>query len=297
MRVVEGLVRDRVHSAHNITYLHAMPLITDLTLARRLERCEGRANAAFVETRARLEPESGAVMRGIGDALAMFDGVGSPITQTFGLGLDAPPDPVTLDELEAFFESRGADVNHETSPLADASLPAVLQSRGYRAVEYTSVLVASPADLRVHTPGAAITARPIKPDEVARWSATSGSGWGETAELAAFIESFGRIGAQAPNSVPFIAEIDGEAAGAAMMSVNDGVALLAGASTVPAYRRRGVQAGLLAARIAHARASGCELVMMGAAPGSTSQCNAERRGLRMAYTRVKWRRAIARSSA
>lgn len=267
-------------------------MITDRALARRLERCEGHANAAFVETRARLEPESGACMRAIGDALAMFDGVGSPITQTFGLGLDGAPEAPVLDALEDFFFSRGADVNHETSPLADASLPALLQDRGYRAIEYTSVLVASPASLVVDRVAPGVVARPIRGDEVDRWAATSGAGWGETPELAGFIEGFGRVGAQAPNSVPFIAEIDGEAAGAAMMSITDGVALLAGASTIPAFRRRGVQAALLAARIAHAQAAGCELVMMGAAPGSTSQCNAERRGLRMAYTRVKWHRPV-----
>jgi hypothetical protein len=30
--------------------------------------------------------------------------------------------------------------------------------------------------------------------------------------------------------------------------------------------------------------------MMGAAPGSTSQTNAERQGYRVAYTRIKWHR-------
>ena len=30
--------------------------------------------------------------------------------------------------------------------------------------------------------------------------------------------------------------------------------------------------------------------MMGAAPGSTSQTNAERQGFRIAYTRLKWQR-------
>lgn len=271
-----------------------MTWITDIGLARRLERCEGRANAAFVETRARLEPASGAVMRVIGDAFAMFDGVGSPLTQTFGLGLDGAPDAATLAALEGFFAERGADVAHETSPLADAALPVLLQGRGFRVVEYTSVLVAGLASLSVvPVRDDAIVARPIGAHEVEAWAATSAAGWGESPELADFMRAFGRIAAQAPGTVAFVAELDGVPAGTGTMAIHDGVALLAGASTVPAYRRRGVQAALLAARIAHARAAGCDLVMMGAAPGSTSQCNAERRGLRMAYTRVKWHRPAA----
>ena len=59
----------------------AYPL-SDLTLARRLERCEARTNAAFVETRARLRPESNATWIECAGAYAMFDGIGSPLTQT-----------------------------------------------------------------------------------------------------------------------------------------------------------------------------------------------------------------------
>jgi len=40
----------------------------------------------------------------------------------------------------------------------------------------------------------------------------------------------------------------------------------------------------------HAKEQGCDLAMMCAAPGSTSQRNAERQGFRIAYTRIKWGR-------
>ncbi|HVJ93760.1 MAG TPA: hypothetical protein VM580_28350 [Labilithrix sp.] len=74
------------------------------------------------------------------------------------------------------------------------------------------------------------------------------------------------------------------------MHVHDGVALLAGASTIPDARRRGGQRALLAARLRFATDAGCDLAMMGAAPGSASQRNAERQGFRIAYTRIKWGR-------
>jgi GNAT superfamily N-acetyltransferase len=66
------------------------------------------------------------------------------------------------------------------------------------------------------------------------------------------------------------------------------VALLAGASTIPAARRQGAQLALLEARLRHAADEGCDLAMIGAQPGSASQRNAERHGFRIAYTRIKW---------
>ena len=62
-------------------------LLTDLVLARRLERAEAQSNVDFVEARARVFPDSGATWVDVAGAYAMFDGVTSPLTQTFGLGL------------------------------------------------------------------------------------------------------------------------------------------------------------------------------------------------------------------
>jgi len=88
----------------------------------------------------------------------------------------------------------------------------------------------------------------------------------------------------------FLAELDGRAIATAVLSIYDGVAHLAGASTIPDGRRRGAQNALLDARLRFAAERGCDLALMGAAPGSGSQRNAERNGFRIAYTRVKWQK-------
>src|SRR6185503_3731055 len=90
----------------------------DLSLARRLEACEARANAACTEARARLAPEVGATWIECAGALAMYDGVGSPLTQTFALGIFETPTAHDLERMEAFFAERSAGVFHEVSPLA-----------------------------------------------------------------------------------------------------------------------------------------------------------------------------------
>ena len=74
-----------------------------------------------------------------------------------------------------------------------------------------------------------------------------------------------------------------------MLTLDDDVGYLANASTLPAFRRRGVQGALIAARIADARAAGCEAVCSQAEFGSASQRNLERAGLSVAYTKAVWR--------
>ena len=266
-------------------------VVTDLALSRRLERAEGRASAAFVEARARVAPARGATWREVAGAYAMFDGVTSPMTQTFALALFEPARAEDLAALEAFFAERGADVNHEVSPLADPALLALLPARGYRPVELTSVMHRALDDLADVAEADGVAVRAIGAGEEDLWARTAALGWASDApELVAFVGELGAVSARAAGMTCFLAEIGGEPVAAGGLAVHGGVALLAGASTVPAWRGRGAQRALLGARLWHAASLGCDLAMMGAAPGSASQRNAERAGFRIAYTRIKWGR-------
>ena len=112
----------------------------DIDLARRLERTEAQGNVEFVEARAKAFPDRGATWIEVAGAYAMFDGVGSPLTQTFGLGVFQPVTATDMDTLEEFFRSRGADVFHEVCPLADPAVFALFGERGYRPVEFSNVM-------------------------------------------------------------------------------------------------------------------------------------------------------------
>lgn len=261
----------------------------DLGLARRLERAEARSNASFVETRARFDPGTGAVWTDVAGAYAMFDGVGSPLTQTFGLGLFDPVGPDELGRIERFFGERGADVFHEVSPLAGVQLYALLAARGYRPVELTSVMC-RPIDEPAHGPRQAsvVRTRELAPGEEEIFAAVSARGWSESPEAQAFVAGIGPILARRPGGRCFLAEVQGMPIAAAVLDIAEGVALLAGASTVPEGRRLGAQQALLDARLSYARAQGCDLAMVCAAPGSASQRNAERQRFLIAYTRLKW---------
>ena len=73
-------------------------------------------------------------------AYAVFDGIDSPVTQTFGLGLFEEPSAASMDQIERFFLDRGAAVMHEVSPLAGVATMDLLCARGYRPFEISSVL-------------------------------------------------------------------------------------------------------------------------------------------------------------
>lgn len=269
----------------------ATQIFSDLSLARRLERAEGRANVEFVEARARISPEVGARWTEVAGAYAMFDGVGSPLTQTFCLGIFRPPTEEDFARVEAFFQERGAQVFHEVSPLADPALLDLLNGRGYQPIEFTSVMFrpVRPGARFAESRGEEISVRMVGEGEHGLWAQTAARGWGETEELADFMLGLARVGAARADGLSFLAESGGRAVATGAMSIHEGVALLAGASTVPEARGRGAQLALLDARLRHAAEHGCDLAMMCALPGSASQRNAERQGFRIAYTRVKWR--------
>jgi hypothetical protein len=269
---------------------HTVPYpLTDLSLAQRLERTEAMANVAFVEARAQVEPSLGATWIEIAGVHAMFDGPQSPLTQTFGLGLFDAVGDAELAALEAFFHDRQAPVFHEVSPLIAPDLLTRLGARGYQPAELSTVLI-RPTNVALGSTPDSIAVRHVGIEDVDLWSNVSGQGWSsESPELAAMIAGFGQVIGRARGTHCFLAEREGSPIAAAALSLNSDVALLAGASTIPASRKQGAQLALLHARLRFAAERGAQLAMMVALPGSGSQRNAERQGFRTCYTRTKWR--------
>ena len=261
----------------------------DLELAQRLETTEGQGNVAFIEARKKAFPDWGAEWIEVAGTHAMFDGPGSPLTQTFGLGMFEPLVAEQLDEIEQFFQTRGADVFHEVCPLADPSTFALLNERGYKPIEFSNVLYRPiSTDLRLEASrNEQVQVRLIGENEVGLWAETAAEGWSEFTEIADFLRDLGQITARS-KSLSFLAELEGKPIATGALTISGEVALLAGASTIPSARRQGAQFALLEGRLRYAAVQGCTIGMMVAQPGSGSQRNAERHGFRIAYTRYKW---------
>lgn len=261
----------------------------NLDLARRLERAEGLANAAFVDSRARLQPAIGAGWIEVAGVHAMFDGPASPITQTFGLGLFEPFLEPQFDAVESFFRSHGAPTHHEVSSFVPEETARLLPARGYAPIE-ESVVLARPTTPFDTNGSPDIAVDEIRESEAGLWARISALGWAtESAELGAFVEDLGLVLSRARGVHCFLARIEGQPIAAAALNLSNGVAILAGATTIPAARRRGAQRALLGTRLAFAAARGIDLAMVVTQPQSGSMRNAEREGFFPVYTRAKWR--------
>jgi hypothetical protein len=261
----------------------------DIDLARRLERTEAQGSANFIEARIEAFPERGAQWIEVAGAYALLDGPGSPLSQTFGLGVFQPLTAPELDRIEEFFLSNGAEVNHEVCPLADMSVFTLLKERGYQPIEFSNVLYRPiTPDVRLDVArNQRINVRVVEKDEIDVWSQTSFDGWSEFPEYADFFRDLAKVVAHSKGP-SFLAELDGKPIATGAMTIHDDVALLAGASTIPDARRQGAQLALLEDRLRYAARHKCTVAMMVALPGSGSQRNAERHGFRIAYTRTKW---------
>jgi hypothetical protein len=270
----------------------------DLDFARRVEMAEANAAQGCAAALNFLHPEFPVAIETIGGGIALFAGPDSPVTQAIGVGLHGEVSEAELDHLTEFFVSRGAPAAAEICPLVDMKLYERFAARDYRLLEVSDMLylelqhASLPPEL---PPG--VTVREAEPHELKLWTSTVAHGFAEhypvTPELLDVMEGFARR----TDAANFLAYVNGEVAGGGAVSSFQGVGGLFGASTLPAYRCRGVQRALLTARMRWAIAQGCDLAVTITQPASTSHRNMDRFGFRIAYTRTKLIRPLAVTGA
>ena len=268
------------------------PLFVDGELARRMELAEAEGGASCGYALARARPESGACVETIAGGRAVFTGIGSPMTQATGVGLVGPVSAEEFSRLEEFFFSRGAALNVETSPHADATLFAHYAKNGYCATEFTSVLVrrvgGHPSEEITDSASSGVVIEPVDSSQQDLWVRTVCAGFAEhyavTPELLGVMGLFGGT----TGATLYLATVDGTIAGGGALFVRDGIAGLFGASTLMEFRRRGVQRELIRVRMDAAHRAGCEIALTFARPGSISERNILRNGFAVAYTRTKF---------
>lgn len=222
----------------------------------------------------------------------MFDGAESPLTQTFGLGIFEPISDRILSKTEEFFLTRGAPVQHEISPLAGVALGRHLAKRGYAPLEMSTVMFLHPSE-HESAPASALTARVADQNDSEAFAIAAGSGWSSAGDFAQTVTNLSRVMFATRGYIAFLVEERGQVIATGGLAVHAGVALFAGASTIPEARGRGAQKALLDARLKYAREAGCDLAMMVTEPGSGSQRNGERSRFRIAYTRTKWQLEVS----
>lgn len=258
----------------------------DHVLAARLEAAEA-ANLMAMCGVAKNSVQA-PIFESFAGGVAVFAGIGSPMTHAVGIGLGGAVPEQEMSRMEEFFRNQGSSCLIDLCPLADASVIAFVQNRPYRLIELNNVMV-----------------RRIEPDEM--FEAASGVRVISEAEIPAWsrmiLEAFGEQMAVSEEMVQVMASTlsasqcwsagESDPVGGAAMGVRDGVALFYGDATLQSARRRGWQTLLIRERLESARKQSCDLAAAAVLPGSVSHRNYERAGFRLIYMRVNLSRDLA----
>ena len=261
-----------------------LPDFVDLEFARRLEMAETMLPEC-VEAILRNKPSRPIAAETIAGGVAFFGGTDFPANQIVGMGLYGAPTPEDMNRVEQFFHSRGVSSTVVVSPLADAALRALLGQRGYRIAEFNSVLIRRISASEPSTLPAGIAIERASAETAPLWRRAIARGFSDVVAVSEDVfDGFASL----PGSLDFLARSDGEVAGGGggRIIAEARIAALFGAATLPEFRRRGVQSALIARRLREAALAGCEYAVVSTQPGSGSQRNMERRGFRVAYTKV-----------
>ena len=265
-----------------------------LELAAEIEAAEADLLRCIAQGSQARRAEHGAWWHDLGAGCAGFGGPHAPINKISGLGFGPLPTGEAFDEVEARFARHGCPSVAEVSTCAGPEWFELLAERGYRLAAFEDVVgIALPAE------GCAVDGVEVERVEAGSereaWfsSLLDGFACPDSQGVAALedfpreiIDGTMRDMATIADYSTWTARIGGEVAGGGALRTHAQVAHLCGAATRPAFRRRGAQTALVAARLAAASAAGCRLAVTVTQPGSKSQQNMIRQGFERLYARA-----------
>jgi len=199
-------------------------------------------------------------------------------------------DIVHLDDILAFYRiyQQRFYIDMEPSTLTEALSRALIARGLYPSVGGT-ILYGLP-QLEETSPLQGVTIRESGPEEIQIFIQL----WADGFELPAnddrnTIMAIRSTIFSVPSNGRYIAYVDGIPAAMAGLYIREGLSLLSGGATLPAFRKRGCHTALTQRRLSDAARAGCELVIGHTGGfGSISQNNMERAGLRIAYQMISW---------
>jgi len=260
-----------------------------VALAQRVERME----IDFCSVLARAgEPGGGAVID-VGGGRAVWNSPGAPMNKVLGLGVGCVVSDADLDAIEDFYDEHQTPIQIELCPLAAPDLPSRLSERGYVLKGFENELAcALPAsipvdsDVRVEIASSDADTETWLRVTTEGFASPDGSGVA-TAPMPETMKTISGIMRSFvhPEIVRYLAFVDGTPAAAASSTITERVLGIFGTATVPAYRRRGAQAAVVA-RALRGAIGRADLAIATTEPGSVSQRTFERFGFQVLYTRA-----------
>ena len=228
-----------------------------------------------------------------GGGRALFARPGSPLNKVLGLGLSGPVSDEALEAIERFYRERASPAQIELCPLAYADMPSRLCARGFVLQAFETQLARSMGPVAMERSDVRVTLATSDQDDLCARVVAEGCGAAEahagggpeheTFPLEQILEMMSQF--QHPQIRRYIAWVDGKPAGGGSSWIHDRVLGIAGTSTLPAFRRRGVQTAITIQAMADAVGE-ADIATATTAPGSTSQRTFERVGFQVLYNRA-----------
>lgn len=271
-------------------------MFASIALAARIDRAEARLTESVAGAVMATVPEARAFVRAIGGGVAAFAGPSSPMNKMIGVGFEGALSDARLQEIEDLFREREAPLQAEVATLADPALAAELTKRGYVLRGFENISGRQIVDADRNPPEAhGIRVGLMAESELTDWIDAAITGFhhpdgkgvpGDDVPPRDVLEATLRPFSTIDGFRPYGAWLDGQLAGIATLRIDAGVAQMCGATTLPRFRRRGIQAAMLRRRLADGASAGCDLAVVTTQPGSTSQENSRRQGFELLYARA-----------
>jgi GNAT superfamily N-acetyltransferase len=252
-------------------------------MIRRVLHAWADGAAAFAATLEEQDPSWGSATFELAGGRAVLWGRGLYVNRALAAGVDRAMTAADFETLERLSDAVGVPSAIEVTPETLASVAELAAARGYVA---TGVVTALRHDLTGATGRGGggvggVDGVIVEPADVSTWQAIAAAGWGHeqpTARRAS--DAFAAAAAVVDGDGFVIARDarDGRPIGCATLSMRDGIATLAGMSTLPSERRRGVQAALVHHRLRRAREAGCGVATSTTVAGGASERNLRRLG-------------------
>lgn len=257
-----------------------------------IERNQAIQAAEFTRTLAALEPDWGSRVFDLAGGYAVLAGPGLFVNRAVGVGISCEMSEADFDALEQNAADVGVCAALEIVPFALPGAERIARARGYVATDSRTVVSRTLANVTDATSlGFRVTE--TGPAEVAEWQELAALAFGATSGVARRAsDTYAATSMAVPTDHLFVAWDGGRPVACASLTLRDRVATLGGMGTVPAERGRGAQRAMIAARLAFARAAGCEWAVSSAVSEGSIR-NLVRAGFELRYKQTTWTRDVA----
>ncbi len=229
----------------------------------------------------------------VADGYLVISGSGLYVNRAMAVGINEEVTNADIDLVVSISQSAGVEPAFEVTPFTLPSTVDLLRSHGFvhdplRDTTASARRIPGP---EIAAPDDIVVRSVISETDLELWQDVNAAGWGHTSPERRSASDLFAVAAHVNDKDGMVIAFDAASdypVGCASVTSRDQIATLGGMSTMPAHRRRGVQAALISHRLQVASRHGCDLAATTAAAGGDSQRNLSRHGFGRLFEVETW---------